>query len=70
MVLFYIFKESLRWLAKGKNGHGTTENAIMVIQTEDNSGNLSGGSVAKTALPMQGAQAWSLVGELDSTCHN
>ena len=29
-----------------------------------------GGPVAKTVLPMQGAQVLSLAGELDFICHN
>ena len=29
-----------------------------------------GGPVAKTVLPIQGAQFWSLVKELDPTCHS
>ena len=32
--------------------------------------NFSGGPVAKTLFPMQGAWVWSLVRELDSTCQN
>ena len=33
-------------------------------------GDFPGGSMAKTALPVQGAQVHSLVRELDPTCHN
>ena len=33
-------------------------------------GDFSGGSVAKNAPPVQGAQVPSLVRELDPTCHN
>ena len=32
--------------------------------------NFSGGPVAKTLFPMQGAWVWSLVRELDPTCQN
>ena len=34
------------------------------------SSDFPGGPVAKTALPVQGAQVLSLVRALDSTCHN
>ena len=37
---------------------------------DSDAGDFPGDPVAKTALLLQGAQVWSLVRELDPTCHN
>lgn len=42
-------------------------NNLLIIYFRD----FPGGPVTKTlGAPMQGAQVWPLVGELDSTCYN
>lgn len=67
---FTFLKNHLGDLQKAKMDTEPLGNAIMVIQTEDNSEEPLWWSVAKTALSQCKGQAQPLVGELDSTCHN